>query len=241
MPKFARFVIQPSSPLLEGVALTFDRAPLKDAEPIETDEHGGFHAELPKLFLDKSAVRKPGLVRFLPSRWPFTGVAFAEAARVELEDSPSLVFRQGKLRVTGWADYTVQTEDGEQDKAHLPIEGVFVRMYPALEAKLEELQNPQEGQGGGNDRVKLLRELLGRVGDWGKDLVEEALADLQAGKTLDAETLKGIRYRMHRSDMSEDTGMFKGAGSPLGMQRDYGSKTAGMARRVALRYAARHK
>jgi len=260
----ARFTLAPASPLLSGVALTFDRDPLKEVEPIEADEQGGFRVELPKLFLNKSMVRRPGLVQFLPARWPFTGVVSAEVYDVELDESPTLRFRQGALLVEGWAKYTVLTEDGEEDTAFLPIAGRFVRMFPSLEEKLEGLQNPprqDEGVGGGgDDRVKLLRELLGRVGEWGKPLVEEALALLQAGKPLDAETLKGIRYRMYRSDMSGETGAFKAAstlselvasrhtgeepwGGPLMLRRDYGSKTASArntARRVAMRYAMKH-
>jgi hypothetical protein len=229
--------------------MTFDRKPLGEVEPVETDEHGGFRVEVPKLYLNKSMVRRPGLVQFLPSRWPFSDVLAAEVGDVELEQSPTLLFRQGRLVVSGWAEYTVVTDDGERDKAYLPLQGVFVRMNPSLEEKLESLQSPPQeslaGARGGDDRVRLLRELLGRVGEWGKPLVEEAVAALQAGKPLDAETLKGIRYRMYRSDMADEAVTFKEAGvkagssmselfkpkeqagGPLMTRRDYNSEARG--------------
>lgn len=266
MPKSARFTLAPASPLLHEVSLTFDRKPLEDVEPVVTDEHGGFRVEVPKLYLNKSMVRRPGLVQFLPSRWPFTEVLAAEVSDIQLDESATLRFHQGRLVVSGWAEYAAHTEDGEVHTAHLPLRGVFVRMNPSLEEKLESLQSPPQeslvGERGGDDRVRLLRELLGRVGEWGKPLVEEAIAALQAGKPLDAETLKGVRYRMYRSDMANEATMFKEAGvgavgsnlfqpkeqagGPLMMRRDYGSeahepKTASMARRVALRYAALRK
>jgi len=166
--------------------------------------------------MDGKVVRDPGVAVFLPQAWPFTDVVSASASDVRLDDTVGMRFRDGRLVITGRATYSVRTDWGDTDERNVPVRGLMT-LSPAFERRLDAMQAPPPDIGtvspaaGDDGRVGVLIDLLGRVGDWGKPLVAQAIEALRAGRTLDEDTLKGLRHRLYRSNMQGEADMFRTA------------------------------
>lgn len=186
--------------------------------PLEADEHGGFRVNISRLDLDGRQVRDPGLVVFLPQQWPFADVASVGASNVRINDSLGVVFRGGRMVVTGVARYYVVFDDGTRETRSVPIRGLLYPT-PSFERRLDAIQSPPPpppsspvpGATGDDDRVQVLLTLFDRVGDWGKPLVAEAVDALRAGRPLDEDTLRGLRHRLYKSNMRDEADMFRTA------------------------------
>lgn len=210
--RLARFDLAPMSPL-DGVFVDFGSTRFDD--PIETDEQGGFRVRVSRIDLDGNVVRDPGVAVFMPQGWPFTDVISASVSDVRLDDTVGMRFRDGRLIITGRATYSVQAEWGDTDERNIPVRGLMA-LSPAFERRLDGMQAPPPDVGtvspaGDDSRVGVLIDLLGRVGDWGKPLVTQAIESLRAGRTLDEDTLKGLRHRLYRSNMRDEADMFRTA------------------------------
>jgi hypothetical protein len=223
------FELTPGSPLRW---LKVDYQNTRFSEPLETDEQGGFRSEVQRFELDNKQVREPGLAVFLPQRWPFSEVVYAQVSDVHLEGGLGLRFSRGRMILEGRALYQVEMESGEKDSRYLPIRGVM-SLSPAFRKRLESIQNPPQelpqGESSG-DREEVLKILHERVGDWGKPLVLEALGNLKAGIPMTEDLLRGLRHRMYKSNMRDEADMFRTASlkpSPKRVAHRYSSLRLG--------------
>ena len=217
--RVARITLSPSSPL-SWVSVDFRATRFQG--PLPTDEQGGFRAAVNRLDLDGDQVRNPGVARFMPQRWPFSDVVVSEVGDIRLDNSVGVQVVGGRMVVTGRARYSVQSEWGDVDTQYVPIRGL-VDLSPAFERRLESIQNPPVpppappasepvvGIAGGDDRVGVLTGLLAKVDESGKALVLAAIDAIRSGRTLDEQTLKGLRHRLYRSNMRAEADLFRTA------------------------------
>lgn len=227
------FELTPDSPL-SGISTDYQNTKFPD--PLEVDEQGGFQAEISRFDLGGKQIRDPGVAVFLPQRWPFTDVAYAQASEIRLFGGFGLKFSRGRMVVEGRARYDVFLEGGEKDSAHLPIRGAMT-LSPGFRQRIEALQNPPvtSNSTGFEDREEVLVLLQERVGGWGKALVQEALESLKSGVPLTEDMLRGLRHRLYKSNMREEADMFRTAShrpSPKRVAMKYAS-TKGLYARSA--------
>lgn len=203
------FEVTPSSPLSD---LSVDFRNTKFPEPLEADEQGGFQAEVTRFELGGSQIRDPGVAIFLPQRWPFTDVDYAQVSEVRLHEGPGLRFSRGRMIIEGRARYDLLLEGGEKDVAYMPIRGALT-LSPTFRRRLQNLQSPppESFASGFEDREEVLVLLQERVGGWGKALVQEALEGIRRGESLSEDVLRGLRHRLYKTNMREEVDMFRTA------------------------------